>query len=44
MRTLPGDSIAFSPPLIIQPHEIRELLDAVKGALDDTWAQTRSLA
>ena len=44
VRSLPGDSIAFSPPLIIEPHEIRELLDAVKGALDDTWAQTRNLA
>jgi 4-aminobutyrate--pyruvate transaminase len=44
VRSLPGDSIAFSPPLIIEPHEIRELLDAVKGALDDTWAQTRSIA
>jgi len=44
IRSLPGDSIAFSPPLIIEPHEIRELLEAVKGALDDTWAQTRSLA
>jgi len=43
VRSLPGDIIAFSPPLIIQPHEIRELLDAVKGALDDTWAQTRNL-
>jgi len=42
VRVLPGDIIAFSPPLIIAPHEIRELLDAVKGALDDTWAQTRS--
>ena len=41
VRSLPGDIIAFSPPLIIEPHEIRELLDAVKGALDDTWAQTR---
>jgi 4-aminobutyrate--pyruvate transaminase len=44
IRSLPGDSLSFSPPLIIEPHEIRELLDAVKGALDDTWAQTRSLA
>ena len=44
VRTLPGDSMALSPPLIIQPHETRELLDAGKGALDDTWAQTRSLA
>ncbi len=43
VRVLPGDIIAFSPPLIIQPEEIRELLDAVKGALDDTWAQTRAL-
>jgi 4-aminobutyrate--pyruvate transaminase len=43
VRSLPGDIIAFSPPLIIEPHEIRELLDAVKGALDDTWAQTRSI-
>ena len=44
IRSLPGDSLSFSPPLIIEPHEIRELLDAVKGALDDTWAQTRSIA
>ena len=42
VRTLPGDIIAFSPPLVIQPHEIRELMDHARGALDDTWAWVRA--
>lgn len=37
VRVLPGDIIAFSPPLVIQAHEIRELLDHARAALDDTW-------
>ena len=37
LRSLPGDVIAFSPPLVIQAHELRELLACAKGALDDTW-------
>lgn len=42
VRVLPGDIIAFSPPLIIEPHEIRELLDHAKAALDDTWQWVKS--
>jgi 4-aminobutyrate--pyruvate transaminase len=34
-----GDSIAFSPPLIITPAEIEELLDRFSGALDKLEAK-----
>ena len=37
LRVLPGDIIAFSPPLVIAEHELRELLGHAAGALDDTW-------
>jgi 4-aminobutyrate--pyruvate transaminase len=42
VRVLPGDIIAFSPPLVIQPHEIRELMGHAKAALDDTWNWVRA--
>ena len=32
-RTLPNDSLAFSPPLIITRAEIKEMLDSVEAAL-----------
>jgi len=37
VRVLPGDIIAFSPPLVIEEHELRELLAHATAALDDTW-------
>ncbi len=45
VRALPGDVVSVCPPLIIEAHQIRELLDGVAGALDDTlaWARGNSL-
>ncbi len=40
-RGLPNDSIAFSPPLIITPAEIDEMLDRVSRALDELTVQLR---
>ncbi|MBV9537883.1 MAG: aspartate aminotransferase family protein [Acidisphaera sp.] len=40
-RTLPGDVLAFSPPLIITQDEIDEMLDGVAKALDDLAIQLR---
>jgi 4-aminobutyrate--pyruvate transaminase len=42
IRVLPGDIIAFSPPLVIQAHELRELLAHATAALDDTWAWVKA--
>jgi len=36
-RSLTGDVIAFSPPLVISEAEIAEMLAAFGRALDDTW-------
>jgi 4-aminobutyrate--pyruvate transaminase len=33
-----GSRVAFSPPLVITPGEIREMASRVRAALDDTWA------
>ena len=41
LRNMPGDIVAFSPPLIIGEAEIDELLTAFGEALDDTWAMVR---
>ena len=41
MRNMPGDIVAFSPPLIITEAEIDELLACFGKALDDTWAMVR---
>lgn len=41
LRSLPGDSIAFSPPLIITEAEIDEMLDRVARALDALSVQLR---
>lgn len=43
LRALPGDVIAFSPPLIIKEGEIDQLLEITRLALDDTlrWLQTQ---
>eukprot|EP00752_Nemacystus_decipiens_P001112 g1112.t1 len=41
LRPLPGDAVAFSPPLVISEAEIDEMLDRFGRALDDTaaWLQ-----
>ncbi len=41
LRSLAGDCIAFSPPLVISAAEIEEMLTAFGRALDDTLAWTR---
>jgi len=40
-RTLPGDVLAFSPPLIISKAEIDEMLDRVGKSLDELTVQLR---
>jgi len=40
-RGLPGDALAFSPPLIISEDEIRETLDVVGKSLDELAVQLR---
>ena len=41
LRNMPGDIIAFSPPLIISETEIDEMMACFGKALDDTWAMVR---
>ncbi len=41
MRALPGDGIAFSPPLIITESEIADMLDRFGRALDQLHAELR---
>ena len=41
LRNMPGDNVAFSPPLIIREHEIDEMMACFGKALDDTWAMVR---
>ena len=41
LRNMPGDVIAFSPPLIIAEQEIDALLERACRALDDTLAMVR---
>lgn len=38
VRVIGGDIVALSPPLIIEPDDIRDLLSRLARALDDTWA------
>ena len=40
-RTLPNDTIAFSPPLIINEAEIDEMLGGMRTALDELAVQLR---
>ncbi|MBN8891352.1 MAG: aspartate aminotransferase family protein [Rhodospirillales bacterium 70-18] len=40
-RALPGDALAFSPPLIISADEVNEMLDGVGRALDELTVQLR---
>jgi len=41
LRNMPGDIVAFSPPLIISESEIDEMMGCFGRALDDTWAMVR---
>jgi len=41
LRNMPGDIVAFSPPLIISEKEIDEMMACFGKALDDTWAMVR---
>ena len=41
LRNMPGDNIAFCPPLIITEAEIDEMMGCFSRALDDTWAMVR---
>jgi 4-aminobutyrate--pyruvate transaminase len=41
LRNMPGDIVAFSPPLIISEAEIDEMMSCFGKALDDTWAMVR---
>ena len=41
LRNMPGDIVAFSPPLVITEAEIDEMLACFGKALDDTWAMVR---
>ena len=41
LRNMPGDIVAFSPPLIISESEIDEMMACFGKALDDTWAMVR---
>jgi len=38
LRAVPGDSVAFCPPLIIDDNQIDEMFDAVADALNDVQA------
>jgi 4-aminobutyrate--pyruvate transaminase len=40
-RSLPGDVLAFSPPLIMSKAEVDEMLDRIGRALDDLTVQLR---
>ncbi|MDB5415119.1 MAG: aminotransferase [Rubritepida sp.] len=41
MRALPGDGIAFSPPLIITAEEVNDMLERFGKALDELTVQLR---
>jgi 4-aminobutyrate---pyruvate transaminase len=41
LRNMPGDIVAFSPPLVISEGEIDELMGCFRRALDDTWAMVK---
>lgn len=41
LRNMPGDIVAFCPPLIVTESEIDEMLASFSKALDDTWAMVR---
>ncbi|HEY5633709.1 MAG TPA: aspartate aminotransferase family protein [Burkholderiaceae bacterium] len=37
IRAMAGDVIAMCPPLVIEAHELRELLDTLEASLDEAW-------
>jgi 4-aminobutyrate--pyruvate transaminase len=41
LRNMPGDNVAFCPPLIITEAEIDEMMNCFSRALDDTWTMVR---
>ena len=41
LRNMPGDVVAFSPPLIISEAEIDEMMTCFGRALDDTWTMVK---
>ena len=41
LRNMPGDIVAFCPPLIISEAEIDEMMACFGKALDDTWAMVK---
>ena len=41
LRNMPGDNVAFCPPLIITEPEIDEMMRGFESALDDTWAMVK---
>jgi 4-aminobutyrate--pyruvate transaminase len=41
LRNMPGDIVAFSPPLIIDESGMDEMLGCFRKALDDTWSMVR---
>ena len=41
LRNMPGDIVAFCPPLIISEAEIDEMIGCFGRALDDTWAMVK---
>ena len=40
-RTVPGDILCFSPPLVISEGEVSEMLDRIGRALDELTVQLR---
>jgi 4-aminobutyrate--pyruvate transaminase len=41
LRNMPGDIVAFSPPLVISEAEIDEMMGCFGRALDDTWVMVK---
>ena len=41
LRNMPGDIVAFCPPLIVTEREIDEMFAGFAKALDDTWAMVK---
>jgi 4-aminobutyrate--pyruvate transaminase len=41
LRNMPGDVVAFCPPLIISEAEIDEMMGCFAKALDDTWGMVK---
>ena len=41
LRNMPGEVVAFCPPLIISEAEIDEMMGCFAKALDDTWVMVK---